>query len=150
MDKRRIEVKIGEQFVPVDILTSIEAVLGLADALEEIIEKINKNTGMSLATIASNGLMSAADKAKLDALRNYTHPITHEASIIKQNENNRFVTDAEKRVLNELNNRVTTLETQLAAARAQLANLPMGMVQLTENAYTALATKDPQMYYTTY
>ena len=63
---------------------------------------------------------------------------------------NDVVTDAEKRALNELDNRVTTLETQLAAARAQLANLPMGMVQLTENAYTALATKDPQMYYTTY
>ena len=46
------------------------------------------------------GLMSGADKTKLDGIatsaNNYTHPANHTASIITQDVNNRFVTDAEK------------------------------------------------------
>jgi len=39
-------------------------------------------------------------KNKLDGLSNYTHPESHAASIITQDENNRFVTDTEKTTWN--------------------------------------------------
>jgi hypothetical protein len=46
------------------------------------------------------GFMSGADKAKLDGIaadaNNYTHPTSHAPSVITQDANNRFVTDAEK------------------------------------------------------
>jgi hypothetical protein len=48
--------------------------------------------------------MSAADKAKLDAVASnanaYTHPANHPASVITQDASNRFVTDAEKTTWN--------------------------------------------------
>ena len=56
------------------------------------------------ATTTSDGLLSAADKVKLDSItagaNNYTHPATHPPSIIVQDANNRFVTDAEKSTWN--------------------------------------------------
>lgn len=52
------------------------------------------------ATIEKDGLMSKEDKAKLDGVdenaNNYTHPEKHPASIITQDADNRFCTDAEK------------------------------------------------------
>lgn len=52
------------------------------------------------ATTALAGLMTAADKSKLNGIaagaNNYVHPATHAPSIIAQDSNNRFVTDAEK------------------------------------------------------
>lgn len=65
-------------------------------------EKANWNAKASanIATTAASGLMSAADKSKLDGVaanaNNYVHPSTHPPSIIAQDTNNRFVTDAEK------------------------------------------------------
>jgi hypothetical protein len=51
-----------------------------------------------------DGLMSAADKTKLDGVEvganNYSHPANHPASIISQDANNRFVTDTEKATWN--------------------------------------------------
>ena len=56
-------------------------------------------TGLQTALDAA-GSMSAADKAKLDGIAAgataYTHPASHPASIITQDANNRFVTDANK------------------------------------------------------
>ncbi|WP_270166089.1 hypothetical protein [Paenibacillus sp. SYP-B4298] len=56
------------------------------------------------ATTSAAGFMSTADKAKLDGIaagaNNYTHPAAHPASIITQDANNRFVTDAEKSAWN--------------------------------------------------
>lgn len=50
--------------------------------------------------VGNSGLMSGADKDKLDGIavsaNNYSHPSTHPASMITQNSNARFVTDAEK------------------------------------------------------
>jgi len=52
------------------------------------------------ATNLAGGFMSAADKEKLDGIddnaNSYTHPATHPASIIEQDPNHRFVSDAEK------------------------------------------------------
>jgi len=44
----------------------------------------------------SSGFMSGSDKTKLNGLNNYTHPVNHPPSIILQDANNRFVSDAEK------------------------------------------------------
>lgn len=66
----------------------------------------NAKASTAIATTAANGLMSAADKVKLNGIaagaNNYTHPTTHPASIITQNANNRFVTDAEKTKWNNI------------------------------------------------
>lgn len=56
-----------------------------------------------MATTSANGLMSSADKTKLNGIaenaNNYTHPATHAPSIIEQDANNRFMTDAERNKL---------------------------------------------------
>ena len=56
------------------------------------------------ATTSAAGFMSAADKGKLDGVaknaNNYTHPANHPPSIITQDAENRFVTDAEKAAWN--------------------------------------------------
>ncbi|MHA7963520.1 hypothetical protein ACX93W_05185 [Paenibacillus sp. CAU 1782] len=56
------------------------------------------------ATTSAAGLMSAADKSKLDGVaagaNNYTHPSSHPPSIIVQDTGNRFVTDTEKATWN--------------------------------------------------
>jgi len=57
-----------------------------------------------VVTTLANGLMIAADKAKLDGIATganaYTHPASHPPSIITQDASNRFVTDAEKTAWN--------------------------------------------------
>ena len=59
-----------------------------------------QDTTYSVATTSANGLMSFEDKVKLigieEGANKYVHPTTHPASIIVQDENNRFVTDKEK------------------------------------------------------
>lgn len=64
----------------------------------------NAKASMTTATTSIPGLMAAADKAKLDGVaagsNNYTHPAAHPPSIIVQDANNRFVTDAEKNTWN--------------------------------------------------
>jgi|GEM_PF-3140776 len=56
------------------------------------------------ATTSTAGFMSAADKSKLDGIatgaNNYVHPSSHPASMITQDANNRFVSDAEKSTWN--------------------------------------------------
>ncbi len=69
----------------------------------------NSKAPMTTATNVKDGLMSATDKAKLNAVAdgatNYVHPSTHQPSIIAQDANNRFVTDTEKTTWN---NKATT------------------------------------------
>ena len=60
----------------------------------------NNKASKIVADQYSNGLMSAADKKKLDGVatgaNNYQHPATHPASVIVQDSTHRFVTDTEK------------------------------------------------------
>ena len=69
-------------------------------------EKTTWNGKASTAddTQSANGLMSAADKKKLDGVaagaNNYQHPATHPASVIVQDSTHRFVTDTEKTTWN--------------------------------------------------
>ncbi|MHA7966602.1 hypothetical protein ACX93W_21045 [Paenibacillus sp. CAU 1782] len=64
----------------------------------------NAKAEKAAATVEGDGLMSAADKSKLDGIaagaNNYSHPATHPPSIITQDSGNRFVTDGEKAAWN--------------------------------------------------
>lgn len=64
----------------------------------------NSKAPNTLASTSANGLMSIEDKKKLDGMtagaNNYVHPTNHPPSIITQDSNNRFVTDAEKSTWN--------------------------------------------------
>ena len=75
----------------------INTVFGLQDALNN---KASSDHIHNNVSNSSHGFMSIADKVKLDNIsegaNNYVHPETHPASIISQDSNNRFVTDAEK------------------------------------------------------
>jgi hypothetical protein len=59
---------------------------------------------LTVVTAASKGLMSAADKNKLDGVavnaNNYLHPAAHVASMITESTTRRFVSDAEKATWN--------------------------------------------------
>jgi len=60
------------------------------------------------ASPSAPGSMSASDKSKLDNVaanaNNYTHPANHAPSVIAQDTNNRFVSDAEKTAWNAKGN----------------------------------------------
>lgn len=75
-------------------------------------------TAHGTATTSAAGFMSAADKAKLDGVatnaNNYAHPANHPPSVITQDAENRFVTDAEKTAWN---GKVATGDTRLSDAR---------------------------------
>ncbi|SDX65455.1 glycosyl hydrolase family 28-related protein [Paenibacillus sp. CF384] len=62
------------------------------------------NAAIPTATPNVKGLLSAADKSKLDGVatgaNNYTHPATHPATMITEDTDHRFVTDTEKAAWN--------------------------------------------------
>lgn len=80
----------------------------------------NAKASTALATQTSSGLMSAADKLKLDSIDavsgSYVHPDTHPATIIEEDSTHRFVTDDEKSAWNELITKVAELEEKLKTA----------------------------------
>lgn len=59
----------------------------------------NAKASTAVATTSANGLMSASDKTKLNGVaenaNNYTHPISHPASMISEDASHRFVTDSQ-------------------------------------------------------
>ena len=67
---------------------------------QSLLDTWNGKAGTSVATQAANGLMSAADKKKLDGVaagaNNYVHPSAHPASMITQDATHRFTSDTEK------------------------------------------------------
>ena len=81
----------------------------------------------AVATQAANGLLSAADKKKLDGItagaNNYTHPASHPASMIAQDTTHRFVTDAEKA---EWNSKTGILSALHSVSYAELIALRNG------------------------
>ena len=64
----------------------------------------NAKASTSIATSTANGLMSSADKKKLDSIAEdatkYVHPDTHPATMIVEDSTHRFVTDTEKSTWN--------------------------------------------------
>lgn len=65
-------------------------------------------------TVLQSGLMSPSDKAKLDGMavgaNNYTHPSSHDASMITQDNAHRFVTDDEKSAWNSKLSSTSTID----------------------------------------
>ena len=65
----------------------------------------NSKADKTAASASAAGLMSAADKQKLDGVaagaNNYQHPASHPATMITQDETHRFITDAERKAWNE-------------------------------------------------
>ena len=63
----------------------------------------NGKASTSVATTLANGLMSKEDKVKLDGIAQganaYTHPSKHPASIITEDATHRFLTDAERKLI---------------------------------------------------
>ena len=66
----------------------------------------DKDTTYNPATTGTNGLMSAADKAKLEGVaegaNNYTHPEHHPATVITEDDNHQFVTKAQKEAIDNM------------------------------------------------
>ncbi len=62
----------------------------------------DKDTTYEEATNVMSGLMSAKDKAKLEGIEDgankYIHPLNHNAEMIVQDSEHRFVTDTEKSI----------------------------------------------------
>ena len=80
---------------------------------------------MSTAFLSRIGLRNSEEyldfvslNEKIDAKQNYVHPEQHPASIIEQDETNRFVTDEEK---NTWNNKATTESVTQAQLKAEEA-----------------------------
>ena len=87
----------------------------------------NAKAAATAATQSAMGLMSAADKKKLDGItagaNNYTHPASHPASMIAQDGTHRFVTDAEKA---EWNGKTGVLSALHSVSYAELVALRNG------------------------
>lgn len=71
-----------------------------------------------LATADKEGLMSKENFKKLQGIEEgankYTHPATHNANMIDENETRVFVTPQEKQDITATKNKANTLETKLA------------------------------------
>ena len=84
----------------------------------------NAKASTAVATQTSNGLMSKTDKAKLDGIasnaNNYTHPTTHSATMIVQDETHRFVSDTQINNWTALIQKVADLEQKQKAMQAKL------------------------------
>ena len=67
----------------------------------------NAKAEKTVVTEDNNGLMSSSDKVKLNTIdynaNNYIHPETHPATMIVEDKNHRFVTDAEKEKWGRIN-----------------------------------------------
>ena len=84
----------------------------------------NEKPGGNMASTTAPGLMSAADKQKLDGVatgaNNYVHPASHPATMIQEDASHRFVSDTEKSAWN--NKASTALASQSAAGLMSAAD----------------------------
>ena len=84
----------------------------------------NEKPGGNMASTTTPGLMSAADKQKLDGVatgaNNYVHPASHPATMIQEDASHRFVSDTEKSAWN--NKASTALASQSAAGLMSAAD----------------------------
>ncbi len=102
----------------------------------------------AVATQAANGLLSAADKKKLDGIatgaNNYTHPTSHPASMIATDETHLFVTAAEKSAWNA--KAAATAATQSAMGLMSAADkTKLDGIAAGANAYTHPASHPASM-----
>lgn len=70
------------------------------DVADSLNAAIGQKADRTLATTREDGLMSKADKIKMDSMESganrYTHPDTHPADMVAEDATHRFVTDEEK------------------------------------------------------
>lgn len=107
---------------------------------------ITSSTGtgatLTAATTSLAGVMISADKTKLDGIANganlYVHPDNHPPSIIAQDANSRFVTDAEKTTWNGKSDLVlgTTSVTAFRGDHGHAAHTHSGLVTGNPHAVT--------------
>lgn len=100
-------VKVGTTTVAADSATdTLELIAGTnitltPNATNDSVTIVNSTPN---ATTSVAGLMSSADKTKLDGVaanaNNYVHPATHPATMIVEDADHRFVTDTEKATWN--------------------------------------------------
>lgn len=74
------------------------------DIIDTNLKKLNDDKApKDVATTSKDGLMSTTDKNKLDGIEsranNYTHPSKHPASIITEDATHRFLSDAERKLI---------------------------------------------------
>lgn len=74
------------------------------DIIDTNLKKLNDDKApKDVATTSKEGLMSKADKSKLDGIasgaNNYSHPTTHPASMIAEDSTHRFLTDVERELI---------------------------------------------------
>ena len=123
--------KIREKELKIKNSEAYKAIEGVKKKLQPLAKKTieiqakteHKDTTYNPATTGTNGLMSAADKAKLDGIaegaNNYSHPKTHAATMIVQDAEHRFVSDVDKQgwsdkyTKNEVDNKLSALETKI-------------------------------------
>ena len=105
----------------------------------------NSKANNSVATTSENGLMSKADKSKLDNIEgganNYVHPSTHSASMIVQDSNNRFVTDNEKSNWNLATTKISNLE----SAVNNSISISKPIIEYNGTKYIIGVTKDGEL-----
>lgn len=91
----------------------------LGQILKDLAEKGQAIELTKVDKMEGSSLMTQAQKDKLEGLVNYVHPASHPATMISQDSNNRFVSDAEKATYldkytkNEVDNKLSTLVTGL-------------------------------------
>lgn len=100
---------------------------------------IDKDTTYSNATTTVAGLMSAADKTKMDSVassaNNYSHPSTHPATMIVEDTSHRFITDAERTAWNaKASTAVATTSANGLMTAAMVTKL--NSIATNANAYT--------------
>ena len=94
----------------------------------------NEKTGGNMASTTTAGLMSAADKQKLDGVatgaNNYVHPASHPATMIAEDATHRFVSDTEKSTWNDKASTAVASQSAAglmsAADKKKLDDLPAG------------------------
>ena len=100
-----------------------------------------------VASVDVDGKMSKEDKIKLngiqDGANNYTHPANHPASIITQDTNNRFTTDAEKTKWNKASTDATSA-ISLANIAKSTADNALQKVTTLEGKVIIMTTEEAQ------
>lgn len=94
----------------------------------------NEKPGGNMASTTTAGLMSAADKQKLDGVatgaNNYVHPASHPATMIAEDATHRFVSDTEKSTWNDKASTAVASQSAAglmsAADKKKLDDLPAG------------------------
>ena len=99
----------------------------------------------TLVSNVSNGLMTSDDKKKLDTIEenanNYIHPEKHDPSIIKQDKDNRFVSDTDKSTWNNKVDRTYVDEAvnkTLSTAKSMIDTKVANMFNTTEDQLQVL------------